>query len=169
MLVDNIDEHNSRAMKQRDRDRAHFLKNFQNLILQYDHIVLFHHIKPDGDCLGGVFGLKELIKENFPNKSVYVVGSNPENLFPWLTMKFDNQINYDFDFSKAMAVIVDVGGSGRIDSFDKFFRTSRFLFGAVVKIDHHDFPSDFHVDLVWDDPTYVAACCQIVQLSEFYG
>lgn len=169
MLSGRIDEHNKRAMNQRDKDRSHFLKNFQNLVLQYDHIIIFHHNNPDGDCLGSSFGLKGIINANYPNKRVYVVGSNPNSLYSWMSMKFDNLINYDFDFANAMAIILDVGQSSRIDSFDKFFRNSRVSFGAVVKIDHHDSVSDFHVDLVWDDPTYASTCCQIVQLADFYG
>ncbi|GCE63299.1 bifunctional oligoribonuclease and PAP phosphatase NrnA [Candidatus Mycoplasma haematohominis] len=156
-------------MNQRDKDRNHFLKHFQNLVLQFDHIIVFHHNNPDGDCLGSSFGLQGIIHANYPNKRVYVVGSNPNQLYSWMTMKFDNLINYDFDFSNAMAIILDVGQSSRIDCFDKFFRNSRVSFGAVVKIDHHDSVSDFHVDLCWDDPTYASTCCQIVQLSEFYG
>lgn len=49
-------------------------KKTLELIQQFDSIVIFHHIRPDGDCLGSQFGLKELIKINFPNKKVFAVG-----------------------------------------------------------------------------------------------
>ncbi|MGL5308520.1 MAG: DHH family phosphoesterase, partial [Metamycoplasmataceae bacterium] len=39
------------------------LKEIESLILKYKSIVIFHHINPDGDCLGSQFGLKELIKD----------------------------------------------------------------------------------------------------------
>lgn len=163
------DIYNKRAMRQRDLDRAHFLKHFQSLVLQYDHVVIFHHKGVDGDCLGAAFALKEIIKSNYPNKKAYVVGGSKSHAYDFMSMKFDNEINVDFDFGMAMAVIVDVGQSERIDAFDRFFRNDRFGFGAVVKIDHHDTVPDFHVDLSWDDPTYVSTCCQIMQLADYYG
>lgn len=157
-----------KALSQRDKDRATFLKSFLNLVIKYDHFVLFPHVNPDGDCLGCVFGFKEIICTNYPNKKAYVVGDN-FGLYSWMHMKFDNFLNYSFDFSNAAAIIFDVGESPRIQQFEKFFKNSQVQFGAVVKIDHHGSISDFHVDLSWDDPTYVAACCQVVQVADFYG
>ena len=35
-----------------------FGKKFLQLIEAHETIVIFHHINPDGDCLGSQFGLK---------------------------------------------------------------------------------------------------------------
>ena len=43
-------------------------------IEKYDTIVLFRHDKPDLDALGSQVGLYYVIKENYPNKKVYMVG-----------------------------------------------------------------------------------------------
>ena len=44
------------------------------LIKKYDVIVIHRHTNPDGDALGSQIGLKALIQENFPDKTVYIVG-----------------------------------------------------------------------------------------------
>lgn len=58
-------------------------------LIKYDSIVIFHHIRPDGDCLGSQFGLRELLRTNFPNKKIYVIGDN-KNMFSFLDFKMDD-------------------------------------------------------------------------------
>lgn len=60
-----------------------FAKQFLQEIKNHQYIVIFHHQRPDGDCLGSQQALKLWIKKMFPNKTIYAVGSN-ENLFPFL-------------------------------------------------------------------------------------
>ena len=50
-------------------------KEIFKLIKKYNNIVIARHIGADPDALGSQFALKELIKENFSDKSVYAVGS----------------------------------------------------------------------------------------------
>ena len=50
-------------------------KEIYKLIKKYEHIVIARHIGADPDALGSQFSLKEVIEENFPDKSVYAVGS----------------------------------------------------------------------------------------------
>ncbi|MDD4204332.1 MAG: DHH family phosphoesterase, partial [Acholeplasmataceae bacterium] len=45
-----------------------------NLIKQYDKIIIHRHKNPDMDAIGSQMGLYYLIKENFKDKQVYVVG-----------------------------------------------------------------------------------------------
>lgn len=168
MFLDRLELTVKQAMAQRDKDRAVFLRSFLNLVLKYDYIVLFHHVRPDGDSLGSVFGFQEIIRSNFPHKKVYVVGES-SGMYSWMPMRFDNFLNYSFDFANSIAVVFDVGQSSRIQRFNRFFQNSHIRFGSVVRIDHHGISSDFHVDLTWDDPTYASTCCQIMQIADFYG
>ena len=41
-------------------------------IQKYNRIIIHRHTKPDGDAIGSQVGLKHIIKENFPEKEVYV-------------------------------------------------------------------------------------------------
>ena len=49
-------------------------KEVVETIKKYNRIIIHRHSKPDGDALGSQIGLKEIIKSNFPQKKVYVVG-----------------------------------------------------------------------------------------------
>ena len=46
-----------------------------NQIHKYDTIIIHRHSKPDGDAMGSQIGLKHILKENYPNKQIYVVGT----------------------------------------------------------------------------------------------
>ena len=45
------------------------MKEMLNKIKEYNRIIIFGHIRPDGDCIGSQYGLYNIIKESFPNKS----------------------------------------------------------------------------------------------------
>lgn len=51
-----------------------------NDIEKYQSIVICGHVDPDGDCVGSRLGLKTILKDNFPEKKIYVLGSTPDNL-----------------------------------------------------------------------------------------
>ena len=44
-------------------------------IEQYESIVIFGHINPDGDCFGSQIALKASLKEDYPKKNVTIYGS----------------------------------------------------------------------------------------------
>lgn len=97
------------------------------LIKEFNTITIFGHIRPDGDCLGAQFGMKELILENFPNKNVYVVGE--ESL--GLNFIGDIDIASDEDIRESLAIIVDTATNDRI-SDKRVFQAKN-----IIKIDHH--------------------------------
>jgi phosphoesterase RecJ-like protein len=45
-------------------------------IQAYNRIILHRHKKPDGDAIGSQVGLKHILKANFPEKEIYVVGDS---------------------------------------------------------------------------------------------
>lgn len=121
-----------------------------NYIEEYDSIVIFRHINPDGDALGSQFGLYTYIKDNYPKKNIYVVGSRKEGLsyYPFIESKPSSDI-----LSKSLAIILDSATEARIDGpYDQ----CKFVFN----IDHH--PSD---DPYGDDYFVRDTCsstCEIV-------
>ena len=42
-------------------------------IKEYDRIMLFRHVRPDGDCVGATKGMKELLQASFPEKKIHLV------------------------------------------------------------------------------------------------
>ena len=50
------------------------MKEILNIINDFDTIIIHRHSNPDMDAIGSQFGLKYILKEEFPNKKIYCVG-----------------------------------------------------------------------------------------------
>ncbi|WP_341492157.1 bifunctional oligoribonuclease/PAP phosphatase NrnA [Mesomycoplasma ovipneumoniae] len=132
----------------------------ENLIENHDSIVIFHHIRPDGDCLGAQNGLKSLILENFLNKKVFAIGDFKKS-FSFLDLKEDLVPEKEI-LENSLAIIVDANFKNRIE-FAYLFEQIRFK--SILRIDHHPNDDDLGEAYRWVDPTYIAACEQIADLA----
>lgn len=120
-------------------------------IKEYNRIIIHHHIRPDGDCIGSQMGLKYILKSTFPEKEVYAVGGDVP---PYLEYVAKHDIISDELYKGALVICVDTGKADRV--FDKRFTTGDFL----IKIDHHDDSDDYgNINLVYPE---VAACSGII-------
>ncbi|AAZ53383.2 bifunctional oligoribonuclease/PAP phosphatase NrnA [Mesomycoplasma hyopneumoniae] len=136
------------------------IKEIIKLIENHDTIVIFHHIRPDGDCIGAQLGLKNLILDNFKNKKVFAVG-NHKGSFSFLNAKTDS-IPDKLILKNSLAIIVDANFKNRIESV---FLFDQFKFKTILRIDHHPNEDDFEQIYRWVDPSYVATCEQIADLA----
>ncbi len=119
-------------------------------IKQYDTIIIHGHKRPDGDCYGAQFGLKDIIKSSFKHKKVYVVGETSQ--FVDFVGKVD-QIS-DETYHNALSIVVDTAVKDRISD-------QRYTLGKeIIKIDHH-IPVDNYGDLRWVDTTF-PSCAQMI-------
>jgi phosphoesterase RecJ-like protein len=86
------------------------LTKIYNKIKSYQKIIILPHQRPDGDCIGTAFGLKDMIKTSFPNKEVYVVGESSE-----FTSFIDvpDEVE-DSVFENALAISVDTASKDRV-------------------------------------------------------
>jgi bifunctional oligoribonuclease and PAP phosphatase NrnA len=125
-----------------------------NKIKEYKKVIIHMHIRPDGDCYGSGFGLKEIIKESFPEKEVYVVGEESE----YVSFIGKPDIIEDEVFKGALSISVDTASSTRVS--DQRFKLADY----VIKIDHHIPVEDFG-DYQYVDTTR-AALAQTI--TEFY-
>lgn len=99
-------------------------------IKKYNNIVIARHIGADPDALGSQFSLKELIKNNFKNKSVYAVGSIASRFrFMGTLDKID-----DINPQETLLIVLDTPDKKRIEGIDNLEE-----FASVIKIDHHPF------------------------------
>jgi len=96
-------------------------------IKQYQTIIIHRHQNPDLDALGSQLGLKDAIKETFPEKNVYAVGD--ENRFSFIG-KMD-EISDEL-YNGALVIICDVAVSHMISDY------RYFLADEVIVIDHHN-------------------------------
>ncbi|MDD3129397.1 MAG: bifunctional oligoribonuclease/PAP phosphatase NrnA [Candidatus Izemoplasmatales bacterium] len=123
-------------------------------IKEFNRIIIHMHIRPDGDCYGAGFGLKNIIKESFPEKDVYVVGESAE----YVDFVGTPDIIEDDMFKDALSIVVDTASKDRVS--DQRFNLAKY----VIKIDHH-IPIEEYGDLMYVDTTRPATA-QII--LEFY-
>jgi len=119
-------------------------------IKEYNTIIIHGHKRPDGDCYGAQFGLKDIITTTFPNKEVYVVGETSE------FVSFVGTVDTisDDKYKNALSIVVDTATKERISD-------SRYTLGSeVIKIDHH-IPIDNYGDYIWVDTTF-PSCAQMI-------
>lgn len=128
---------------------------------QYDSIVIFHHVRPDGDCLGSQFGLRELLRVNYPHKKVYAIGDNCGLFSNFLEFDFD-EVPSDEVLKKSLGVVVDANQKDRI-----FMREvlDKNLFAETLRIDHHPNEDDLDKVSVWLEEQRIAAAEMIAELA----
>lgn len=125
-------------------------KTILNKIKEYNTIIIHGHKRPDGDCYGAQFGLKDLIQTSFPNKEVYVVGETSA----FVSFVGTVDIITDDKYNEALSIVVDTATKDRISD-------SRYTLGKeVIKIDHH-IPIDEYGDYQWVDTSF-PSCAQMI-------
>lgn len=121
-------------------------KQIDELIKVYKTVIIHRHKNPDMDAIGTQLGLYYLIKENYHDKDVYVVGD--ENKFV-KDKKMD--IIADDLYKDALVFIVDVAVKEMI-SDDRYE-----LAKEVIIIDHHQNDPNINYDLSFIDTNYSSA------------
>ncbi len=131
-----------------------------DLIKQYDTIIIHRHSNPDGDALGSQIGLKALICENFPNKTVYIVGDGTRR---YAFMEgWQPQDVPDETYADALAIVLDT--SARFMISDNRYTTAK----ATLRFDHHIFCENIcQVDVV--DSTFESCCGLLTQFAVDMG
>ncbi|UWD34191.1 DHH family phosphoesterase [Mesomycoplasma molare] len=123
-------------------------------IKQHDNIFIFHHIRPDGDCLGSQFGLKELIQENFPDKKVFCIGDS-KGILSFLEFNhFNEEQLKDKDFNNSLGIVVDASSSDRLEKKEIILSNK---ITHMARIDHHPNGADIEYKYNWIDSSYSAA------------
>ena len=126
----------------------------------YDTIIIHRHSKPDGDALGSQIGLKHILRENFPEKTVYAVGDDAR-FFGFMDDSVMDEIA-DSCYTDALAVILDCGAPALIS--DDRYRMAK----KTVRIDHHLFTQTV-ADVEVIDSSFESCCGMITQLAKESG
>lgn len=101
------------------------------LIEKYDKIIIHRHKNPDGDALGSQLGLYHIIKDSYPEKTVYTVGDLTPRYSFMLTRPMD-EIE-DEVYSGALAIVLDTSAKALIS--DERYTLAE----ATARMDHHLF------------------------------
>ena len=126
-------------------------------IKEYDRIFLFRHIRPDGDCIGSTKGMREIIRQSFPEKEVYIIDWQKCDYLEFLGV--DNESVPDSLYEGALALVLDTATEDRISN------TKYKLCREVVKIDHH-IPRDQYGCINWVEE-HSSSTCEMI--ARFYG
>ena len=124
---------------------------------QYDSIVIFGHLNPDGDCYGSQIALKNILKNQYPNKKVYCVGSGLKKFFDILG-KMDTVS--DEIIAQSLAIVLDSNDINRLED-QRAWKALDF-----AKIDHHIDTHTFHEGPEVIDDTATSTCELIYRLAK---
>ena len=130
------------------------------IIKQYDRIIIHRHTKPDGDAMGSQVGLKHILLENFPEKTVYIVGDDPR-FFSLVEGSVMDDIP-DSTYEGTLAIILDCGSSSLIS--DDRYR----LAAKTIRMDHHIFCESI-ADLDHVDTSYESCCGMVTDFAKTNG
>lgn len=144
-------------------EKLAIFKKIEERIKAHKNIVIYHHIRPDGDCLGSQFGMKNLIKVNFPNKTVYTIGDS-KGIYSFLEFKMDKLPLEKLDDS--LAIIVDANFKERLECREYLDNN---CFDEVIRIDHHPNDDDLDASLRWVEPEAPAAAQQVTEIAYELG
>lgn len=120
-------------------------------IEKYETIIIVRHDRPDGDCIGSSFGLRDILIASYPNKKIYSVGDGVPGYLSFLGE--EDEISEEM-YEESLVIAVDTATSDRIAN--KYYSKAKFL----IKIDHH-IPVDDYGDINYVCQDY-PACCQII-------
>ena len=122
----------------------------------HDTVIIHRHSSPDGDALGSQVGLKHLILNNYPGKTVYAVG-DPAGRYAFMADTVMDEIP-DEAYENALAVILDTSGKTLIS--DDRYR----LAPVTARIDHHLFIEQI-AQLEAVDSTFESCCGLIAAMA----
>lgn len=130
------------------------LSDIYESIKEFEKIIIFPHARPDGDCIGTSFGLKNIIETSFPEKEVYVSGETSDfTSFIGIPDTLSDDI-----FENALGISVDTANVDRVA--DKRYQNCK----KTIKIDHHIPVSSFG-DIEYVDTSRPA--CTLIILDMF--
>lgn len=124
---------------------------------EYNRIILFRHLRNDGDCVGSTKGFKEILKLTFPEKEIYLIDSERSEYLAFLGPE-DPDIP-DEMYQDALGIVLDTGTTKRISN------PKYTLCKELIKIDHH-IPIDNYGDYAWVEE-HRSSTCEMI--ADFYA
>ena len=121
-------------------------------IKAYDRIMLFRHIRNDGDCVGATKGLKRIIELTWPEKEVYLIDHDTAKYLEFMGPE-DPEVS-DEIYADALGIVLDTASEARISN------KKYSLCKELIKIDHH-IPLETYGDLQWVEEER-SSCCEMV-------
>lgn len=128
-------------------------------IKEYDRIMLFRHVRNDGDCVGATKGLKGIIKCTWPEKEVYLIDTDTAAYLEF--MGPEDEPVADELYETALGIVLDTASENRISN------KKYTLCKELIKIDHH-IPLENYGDHIWVEEERSSCCEMIVAFYEAF-
>ena len=125
-------------------------------VQEFDTVIIHRHSRPDGDAMGSQLGMKAILQENFPEKTVYAVGDGAGYLSFMDNCAMDTIP--DSAYEGALAMVLDCGAAHLV-SDDRYT-----LAAKTVRMDHHIFAGQF-CDTEVIDPSYESCCGMVAHFA----
>lgn len=135
------------------------MEQILNKIKEYDRIMIFRHIRNDGDCVGSTKGLKRILRLTYPEKEIYLIDDEHSDYLAFLGS--DDEPVPDELYTEALGIVVDTATKKRISN-QKFE-----LCKELIKIDHH-IPVENYGDYNWVEEGRSSACEMIVKFYDTF-
>ncbi len=128
---------------------------FQELLQEiknHDTVILHRHKNPDGDALGSQIGMKHILQDNFPGKTVLMVGDSAGH-YAFMDDSVMDEVP-DETYGDALAIVLDTSARHLIS--DERYPTAH----RTARMDHHIFVEKICDVEVTD--TGFESCCGLV-------
>lgn len=135
------------------------MQTILNKIKEYNRIMLFRHIRIDGDCVGATKGLKAIIQATWPDKEVILTDSETSEFLAFLGP--DDAPVENALYKGALGIVLDTAISDRISN------PKYTLCKEIIKIDHH-IPVENYGDYCWVEEHASSACEMIVKFYKTF-
>ena len=121
-------------------------------IKSYDRIMIFRHVRNDGDCVGASKGLKQILQQSFPEKEILLIDSECAQYLSFMGPEDEDVA--DEVYAKALGIVVDTASEARISN------KKYALCKELIKIDHH-IPLENYGTLSWVEED-MSSCCEMI-------
>ena len=135
------------------------MENILNKIKAYDRIVIFRHVRPDGDCVGATKGFQRILQLSFPEKQIILTHEDHSAYLEFLGPE-DPAIPTEM-YEDALGIVLDTANTDRISN--KNFKRCKEL----CKIDHH-IDINPYGDVSWVEEESSSCCEMIVKFYDTF-
>jgi phosphoesterase RecJ-like protein len=134
-------------------------QKIKELITSYQKIIIHRHQRPDMDAIGSQYGLYLILKENYPQKEIYVVGDITDMSYKAVMHEISDDVYKD-----ALVIITDV-------SVSRMISDPRYTLASdIIIIDHHQNETDLErVTIFYKDSNFASAAEMIVDLARAFN
>lgn len=135
------------------------MEKILNKIREYDRIMIFRHVRNDGDCVGATKGFKTILQLSFPEKEIYLIDHEQAAYLEFMGPE-DEEVADEL-YESALGIVLDTASEARISN------KKYTLCKELIKIDHH-IPLENYGNMQWVEEERSSCCEMIVKFYDTF-